>query len=725
MALAAVALPPRCSPPPVPGRSPPPATRTVSVQVVPAEPGVAFTLDGIPGVTGADGTAAVVDPNLNGAAARLVVPNQTLTPTLRIALDRVANDPHHGNFTRRLLAELDEDRAVTIAMLTPKKKTLPLSEVTSATITDSLGGTLQLTRAQLSKPIWLPASRPAQWQREQRCQRTRGHLRVQVRDHPGRQCGQQRPAALHPRQVGHPQQALLWQVPVILHSLTIEANDLLAGRPWPRPYSSPIRTTRKVTVPLGPHAGVHLPQPAPGNLQGEGGRGPDRSVVDRAPVPRPDRHRGGHHQSRCRGVGPHAVLRAGRGGGGRRDRTPAPPALRSQRGHDHMRSWRSAHPARLLVAMVARSGCLFSPGAARGVPPRARPRAAEHHHVTTTIPDRPTTAGAGADQPQPPDVRLLLPVVGHRPLARPARAQLSLHGQPAAAAGHVERGRVHGDQQLSRVTSSPTWPIPLWTQDDPDQIQSDVALRRGDRPGRVRRQLGRNGTAEPDGRLVGLQPPPGHGGGGRPPDQPAGDTVFPVDRLHLLRPHPDQRRDQQRPLLSGQDLRYRPGLRPQQRWRPTLIMMGSRKYPQSVLDAFSARWRAHFYLVGDENWNTWDSAKAADFDADQYYWSSQNPVDQQGLLRRHRPPGRRGPLHPEPGRECQAVLRPSGARIQQGARWGLGLRAPPRGPDHGGPLRRQRCRQSRRMDGHQLERDRRGHLHRAPRALRRTEPRAR
>ena len=60
--------------------------------------------------------------------------------------------------------------------------------------------------------------------------------------------------------------------------------------------------------------------------------------------------------------------------------------------------------------------------------------------------------------------------------------------------------------------------------------------------------------------------------------------------------------------------------------RPTLIMMGSRKYPQSVLDAVSARWRPHFYLVGDENWNTWNSAKAADFDADQYYWSSQNPV---------------------------------------------------------------------------------------------------
>ena len=60
--------------------------------------------------------------------------------------------------------------------------------------------------------------------------------------------------------------------------------------------------------------------------------------------------------------------------------------------------------------------------------------------------------------------------------------------------------------------------------------------------------------------------------------------------------------------------------------RPTLIMMGSRKYPISVLNAFSARWRPHFYLVADENWNTWNAAKAADFDADQYYWSSQNPL---------------------------------------------------------------------------------------------------
>lgn len=64
--------------------------------------------------------------------------------------------------------------------------------------------------------------------------------------------------------------------------------------------------------------------------------------------------------------------------------------------------------------------------------------------------------------------------------------------------------------------------------------------------------------------------------------------------------------------------------------RPTLIMMGSRKYPQSVLDQVSANWRSTYYLVADENWSTWNSAKAADFDADQYYWSSQNPATDPG-----------------------------------------------------------------------------------------------
>jgi hypothetical protein len=64
--------------------------------------------------------------------------------------------------------------------------------------------------------------------------------------------------------------------------------------------------------------------------------------------------------------------------------------------------------------------------------------------------------------------------------------------------------------------------------------------------------------------------------------------------------------------------------------RPTMIMMGSRKYSQPVLDQVSSHWRGSFYLVGDENWSTWNAAKAADFDADQYYWSSQNPASDPG-----------------------------------------------------------------------------------------------
>ena len=58
---------------------------------------------------------------------------------------------------------------------------------------------------------------------------------------------------------------------------------------------------------------------------------------------------------------------------------------------------------------------------------------------------------------------------------------------------------------------------------------------------------------------------------------------------------------------------------------PTLILMGSRKYPLSVLEPLSTAWRKHFYLVGDENWRTWNAARAAVFDADQYYWSSEPP----------------------------------------------------------------------------------------------------
>ncbi len=225
------------------GADTPPATRTVSVQVVPALAGVNFTLDGVPGVTGPGGTAAVVDPTLNGVAGRLVVPNQTLTPNLRVSLDRVANDPNHGAFTRKLVAELDEDRAVTISMVTPAKKSLPLNEVTSATITNTLGETLQLTRAELGAPIWLAASRPALSSNGANGRLvTYAFKSVVIRGANVVNSGQ-----LH----FTPNKQLVWPVPVILHSLTIEANDLLAGRPAGKTVQLTYPDKSTLTVPLG------------------------------------------------------------------------------------------------------------------------------------------------------------------------------------------------------------------------------------------------------------------------------------------------------------------------------------------------------------------------------------------------------------------------------------------------------------------------------------------
>jgi hypothetical protein len=60
--------------------------------------------------------------------------------------------------------------------------------------------------------------------------------------------------------------------------------------------------------------------------------------------------------------------------------------------------------------------------------------------------------------------------------------------------------------------------------------------------------------------------------------------------------------------------------------RPTLILMGSRKYGTSELATISRAARPHFYLVGDETSKSWTTARAAFLDGDHYYWSSQNPV---------------------------------------------------------------------------------------------------
>ena len=59
--------------------------------------------------------------------------------------------------------------------------------------------------------------------------------------------------------------------------------------------------------------------------------------------------------------------------------------------------------------------------------------------------------------------------------------------------------------------------------------------------------------------------------------------------------------------------------------RLPLVWMGSRKYSTTVLSTISKKFRPAFYLIGDENWDTWTSARGAVLDGDQYYWSSQDP----------------------------------------------------------------------------------------------------
>ena len=105
-----------------PSASAAPAPRTVKVEVVPNYPGVQFTLDGMSQVTDSNGVAMVNDPNLSSAESAVSVPQQQLSPNLRVRLDRVANDPNHGDFSRLLVVELDADRAVSLHLLTPQGK---------------------------------------------------------------------------------------------------------------------------------------------------------------------------------------------------------------------------------------------------------------------------------------------------------------------------------------------------------------------------------------------------------------------------------------------------------------------------------------------------------------------------------------------------------------------------------------------------------------------------
>ena len=59
--------------------------------------------------------------------------------------------------------------------------------------------------------------------------------------------------------------------------------------------------------------------------------------------------------------------------------------------------------------------------------------------------------------------------------------------------------------------------------------------------------------------------------------------------------------------------------------KPTLIWVGSYKYPLSVVAPVTTQFRPSWYLVGGYQWNSWNSSVAPYFDADSPYWSSQDP----------------------------------------------------------------------------------------------------
>ena len=197
--------------------------RTVIVHMVPELPGVAFTFDGQPYASGPGGIANIPTDNLVDAASRLALPTQQIYPTIRVSLDRVTNSPAHGVFTRSLVVELDEDRLVTIQLLTPKSSVLPSGSVSSVTLNDTLGRTITFSGKQLSHPVWLASSEPALVGGG-----VGGRLvtytvkSVIMRGSNVVNSGQQHFTA---------NTSITWQIPVILYSLTIEANELLAGKP--------------------------------------------------------------------------------------------------------------------------------------------------------------------------------------------------------------------------------------------------------------------------------------------------------------------------------------------------------------------------------------------------------------------------------------------------------------------------------------------------------------